>query len=102
MEERAVHPSILAWEIPRSEKYGGLRYMGSQRVRHVQCFSDCRSQVSGYEISIPTNLGVGINILMQNAIELEKKKKTLVCTTPGKIKYCFVKKGFLLQCISDS
>ena len=33
-EEMATHPSILAWEIPRTEKCGGLQSMGSQRVGH--------------------------------------------------------------------
>ena len=30
----ATHSSILAWEIPWTEKPGGLQSMGSQRVRH--------------------------------------------------------------------
>ena len=30
----AIHSSILAWEIPWTEKTGGLQFMGSQRVRH--------------------------------------------------------------------
>ena len=30
----ATHPGILAWRIPWEEKPGGLRPMGSQRVRH--------------------------------------------------------------------
>ena len=29
-----THSSILAWGIPRTEKPGGLQFMGSQRVRH--------------------------------------------------------------------
>ena len=28
------HSSILAWRIPWAEELGGLRSMGSQRVRH--------------------------------------------------------------------
>ena len=35
-KEMATHPSILAWEIPRTEKPGGLQSMGSQQVG-----SDC-------------------------------------------------------------
>ena len=31
-EERAIHSSILAWEIPRTEEPGGLQTMGCQRV----------------------------------------------------------------------
>ena len=40
----AIHPNILAWEIPWTEKPGGLQSMGSQRVGHdsvtkqQQCF----------------------------------------------------------------
>ena len=30
----AIHSSILAWEIPRTEEPGGLQPMGLQRVRH--------------------------------------------------------------------
>ena len=30
----ATHSSILAWEIPWTEKPGGLQSLGSQRVRH--------------------------------------------------------------------
>ena len=30
----ATHFSILAWEIPRTEKPGWLQSMGSQRIRH--------------------------------------------------------------------
>ena len=29
----AIHSSILAWRIPRTEEPGGLQSMGSQRVR---------------------------------------------------------------------
>ena len=29
-----THSSILAWEIPQTEKPGGLQSMGSQRVGH--------------------------------------------------------------------
>ena len=30
----ATHSSSLAWEMPRTEKLGGLQSMGSQRVGH--------------------------------------------------------------------
>ena len=33
-KEMATHSSILAWEIPCTEKPGRLQSMGSQRVRH--------------------------------------------------------------------
>ena len=33
-KELAVHPGILAWEIPWMEEPGGLQSMGSQRVRN--------------------------------------------------------------------
>ena len=33
-EDMAAHPGILAWRIPWTEKPGGLRSMGSPRVRH--------------------------------------------------------------------
>ena len=33
-KEVAIHSTILAWEIPRTEKPGGLQSMGSQRVGH--------------------------------------------------------------------
>ena len=34
-EEMATHSRILAWRIPWTEEFGGLQFMGSQRVRHV-------------------------------------------------------------------
>ena len=33
-EEMAKYPSVLAWEIPWTEKSGGPQSMGSQRVGH--------------------------------------------------------------------
>ena len=33
-KEMATHSSIIAWEIPWTEKPGGLQSMVSQRVRH--------------------------------------------------------------------
>ena len=33
-EGMATHSSTLAWRIPWTEKPGGLRSIGSQRVRH--------------------------------------------------------------------
>ena len=33
-EKMAVHSSILTWTIPQIEEPGGLRSMGSHRVRH--------------------------------------------------------------------
>ena len=35
-EEMATHFSILVWEIPWTDKPGGLQSMGSQGVRHDQ------------------------------------------------------------------
>ena len=32
--EQLTHTSILAWEIPRTEKPGGLQSLGHKRVRH--------------------------------------------------------------------
>ena len=34
MKEMTTHSSILAWEIPWTEKPGGLLSMGSQNIRH--------------------------------------------------------------------
>ena len=33
-KEMATHSSILAWEVPWTEKRGGLQSMGLQRVRY--------------------------------------------------------------------
>ena len=33
-KEMAAHSCILAWEIPWTEKPGGLPFMGSHRIRH--------------------------------------------------------------------
>ena len=32
-DEMATHSSIPAWEIPWTEKPGGLQFVGSQRIR---------------------------------------------------------------------
>ena len=42
-EGMATHSSIVAWRIPWTEKAGGLRSTGSQRVRHR--LSDFRSSL---------------------------------------------------------
>ena len=33
-EGMAIHSNILSWRIPRTEKPGGLQFVGSQRVGH--------------------------------------------------------------------
>ena len=33
-KERAIHSSVLAWEIPWTEEPSSLQPMGSQRLRH--------------------------------------------------------------------
>ena len=33
-KEMATHSSIFDWEIPWTEKSGGLQFMGSQRIGH--------------------------------------------------------------------
>ena len=33
-EDMAIHFSVLAWEIPRTEEPGGLQSIWSQRVGH--------------------------------------------------------------------
>ena len=33
-KEMATHSSILAWRIPWTEEFGGLQFMGLQRVPH--------------------------------------------------------------------
>ena len=40
-KEMATHSSILPWRIPWTKEPGGLQSMGSQRVRHYQCFVTC-------------------------------------------------------------
>ena len=34
-DEMATHSSILTWEVPWTEKPGGLQSLGSERVRHA-------------------------------------------------------------------
>ena len=41
----ATHSSILAWEIPWTEEPGGLKSMGSQRVRHDWAHMHARKQI---------------------------------------------------------
>ena len=49
-KEMATHSIILVWEIPKTEKPGGLQSMGLQRVRHgwatnTYPYPDCGSQI---------------------------------------------------------
>ena len=46
-EGKSIHPSILAWRIPWTEKPGGLQSMGSQRVRHKWLSTHACSHMSG-------------------------------------------------------
>ena len=34
VEEMAIHSSILAWKVPRTEEPGGLQSMESQKLRY--------------------------------------------------------------------
>ena len=38
----AIHSSVPAWEIPRTEKPGRLQSMGSQKVRHDSAIKEER------------------------------------------------------------
>ena len=57
-EKMATHSSIPAWEIPWTEKPGGLQSMGSQSLTllstthsHMQTHVDvCRSDIWGYDL----------------------------------------------------
>ena len=46
-EGMATHSNILAWRIPLTEETGGLRSVGSQRVRHD--WSDLARTYSGLD-----------------------------------------------------
>ena len=47
-KEMATHSSILAWTIPWTEESGGLRSMGSQRVRRDWVFCVCKCNDGTY------------------------------------------------------
>ena len=47
-KEIATHSSILVWEIPWTEKPGGLQSMGSQRVGHNSNWA--RRQVTLFKV----------------------------------------------------
>ena len=49
-KEMAVHSSILAWKIPRTEEPDGLRSMGWQRVGHDWAHIYIEDQVRGSNI----------------------------------------------------
>ena len=40
-EEMATHPSILAWNIPRTERPGGLQFMGVKELDTTEHLSTC-------------------------------------------------------------
>ena len=41
-EEVATHPSLLVWDIPRTEEPGGLQSVGPQRVNTTQRLNHCQ------------------------------------------------------------
>ena len=45
-EGMAVHFSILAWRIPWTEEPGGLRSMGSQRVKQLSTYTHTKKSVN--------------------------------------------------------
>ena len=45
-KEMATHSSILAWRIPWTEEPGGLRSMGSQRVKHDRATEQQQSRLT--------------------------------------------------------
>ena len=50
-KEMSTHPSILAWEIPRTEEPGGPEFMGSQSQTRLKRLSSCnRSRVITTEL----------------------------------------------------
>ena len=57
-EEMATQSSILAWEIPWTEKPGGVQSMGSQRVQHDLAIKQTRKK------EMLQNLGLATVITM--------------------------------------
>ena len=50
----ATHSSFLAWRIPWTEEPGGLRSMGSQRVRHDWATKQQQQQQENMQVSFLT------------------------------------------------
>ena len=44
-KETAIHPSVLAWEIPWTEEPGGPKAIGLQRVGHDRGIEQVRTSV---------------------------------------------------------
>ena len=57
-EEMATQSSILAWEIPWTEKPGGVQSMGSQRAQHDLAIKQTRTK------EMLQNLGLATVITM--------------------------------------
>ena len=49
-EEMATHSGILAWEIPWTDKPGGLQSIGLQKVRHDSAHRRGRREISKWEV----------------------------------------------------
>ena len=58
-KEMATHSGIIAWEIPWTEKPGGLKSLGLQRVRH-----DLAIKTTDISLHICTTLSLSIPLLM--------------------------------------
>ena len=50
----ATHSSILAWEIPWTEKPGGLQSMGSRRTGHDLATKQQQQQIYNIKLTILT------------------------------------------------
>ena len=63
-KEMATHSSILAWEIPWTEKPGGLPFMGSQRAGHngYDLMTKQNNQWLGLQVFTPEGWSWGTKI----------------------------------------
>ena len=59
----ATHSSILAWEIPWTEKPGGLQSMGSQRVGH-DLVTEQQQNICCFDISYDTVMQENVLIVL--------------------------------------
>ena len=60
-KEMATHAGIIAWEIPWTEKPGGLKCLGLQRVRHDLAIKTATTDIS---LHICTTFSLSIPLLM--------------------------------------
>ena len=87
-EGMAIHSSILAWRVPRTEEPGGLQSMGWQRVRHDWSDWACahswkRSGQQGHRVPLLVSLEASVDKFYPYRSKRKMVFRRLMSVLPG-------------------